>query len=307
MTDKVPSPFCAPATHAPLTKTEKAWEADGQSFPLEDGLPLLAPKALSPSAKRQKEHYDSRADNYERNLTYPHTQTYYASLDDALMAVAPTDDMGLLLEVCCGTGEGFRLFKGRFTKGIGIDISKEMLKKVPEDVRLMPIDFAQGDATALPLESDSIDTIVMLGGIHHVNDRAALFTELFRVLKPGGTFLFRDPVNDFFLWRLLRSLIYTLSPQLDSETEHPLHYKDTKEQIEASGLTLTHWSTHGLIGFCLFMNSHVLVFNRAFRFIPGIKAITRFFARMDAWMIAHLPGCKHAGLIGIGSAKKPAA
>jgi hypothetical protein len=42
---------------------------------------------------------------------------------------------------------------------------------------------------------------------------------------------------------------------------------------------LTSWKTYGFLGFCLLMNSDVLIFNRLFRFIPGIRAITRAFAR----------------------------
>src|SRR5207237_92271 len=158
---------------------------------------------------------------------------------------------------------------------IGVDISVSMLETARRQTWQAPAFFVQGDATTLPLESDAFDHVFMLGGIHHVGARAKLFSEVARVLKPGGRFIFRERVSDFLLWRGLRAMIYRLSPLLDHETEHPLLYRETAPVLEQAGLTLKRWSTHGLVGFCLLMNSDVLVFNRLFRFVPGIRAITR--------------------------------
>ena len=52
------------------------------------------------------------------------------------------------------------------------------------------------------------------------------------------------------------------------------------------------------------MNSDVLYFNRLFRFIPGIRYITRAFARFDNWCTG-LPGLRRAGLQVVGKAVKP--
>jgi hypothetical protein len=54
------------------------------------------------------------------------------------------------------------------------------------------------------------------------------------------------------------------------------------------------------------MNSDVLVFNRLFRFVPGIAALTRLSTRLDAWT-SSLPGLARAGLQVIGVAEKPEA
>jgi hypothetical protein len=71
-----------------------------------------------------------------------------------------------------------------------------------------------------------------------------------------------------------------------------------------SGLECRVWRTHGFLGFCLFMNSDVLVFNRLFRFIPGIRGITRLFAWLDGWTL-RLPLMARAGLQVVGVAVKP--
>jgi SAM-dependent methyltransferase len=46
----------------------------------------------------------------------------------------------------------------------------------------------------LEAESGAYDIVYVANTIHHVHDRASLFTEIRRVLKPGGKFYSFDPV-----------------------------------------------------------------------------------------------------------------
>lgn len=294
-------------------KTGGALSRDGQTLRAKQGpsycvnaagIPLFAVEGLGVDARRQQEHYDAIARAYEENLKYPHTRAYFEYLDHALFAAIGTQSLGTMAEICCGTGPAIDLLEGRYDEAVGVDISPAMLERAVRENSERPAAFVQGDATDLPLANAAFDTVVMLGGIHHINDRATLFREVMRVLKPGGRFVFREPVSDFFLWRALRAAIYRLSPMLDHETERPLRWQETMALLHAAGLTVTHWSTHGFLGFCLFMNSDVLIFNRLFRFIPGIAAVTRAAAQLDAWTL-RLPGLSRAGLQVIGVAGKP--
>ena len=268
------------------------------------GIPLFAQEHLSEEAVIQRAHYDRVSEDYLANLCYPHTEEYCGYLDRVLLEVARGATLGTVAEICCGRGEVFGLLGGRVGSGVGIDISLEMLKSARarhSDPRFL---FVHGDAVSLPLAADSFDSVFMLGGIHHVNDRGRLFSEVRRVLKPGGRLFWREPVSDFFLWRWLRAVIYRVSDHLDSGTERPLRRAETVSALEAAGLAVRAWKTCGFVGFCLFMNSDVLVFNRLFRFVPGIRAITRAAARLDDWAV-RLPGLSGAGLQVIGCAEKP--
>jgi hypothetical protein len=51
------------------------------------------------------------------------------------------------------------------------------------------------------------------------------------------------------------------------------------------------------------MNSDVLVLNRLLRHLPGIRAITRLWTRIDDRLV-RLPGLGHAGLQVVGVARK---
>lgn len=251
-----------------------------------DGIPCLFPEMLSGQSAAQQEHYDRVAQAYSANLLYPHTIAYTQYLDDALFDAAPADGFGDMAEICCGTGEGVQLFAGRYRRAVGVDISLSMLRRAREAVPADSVLFVQGDALNLPLASQSFDAVTILGGIHHIPDLKGLFSEIARILKPGGILIAREPVDDFALWRGIRSVIYRLSSALDAETEHPLRRVAIEAAFQHAGLRMQTWTTHGFLGFCLFMNSDVLVANRLLRFVPGIRAITKAAARFDAWCLS---------------------
>lgn len=268
------------------------------------GIPLFAGDFISNDAKVQQLHYDIIAKAYVESLAYPHTQEYMAYLDEGLFAELGQAALGCMAELCCGRGEAINLFKGRYDTAVGVDVSQKMLEAARQTFSGPNVVFVQGDVTKLPIVSESCDTVVMLGGIHHVNDREALYGQIMRILKPGGRFIFREPVDDFFLWRWVRNVIYRLAPALDFDTEAPLRKASTVAQLERGGFKVEGWKTYGFFGFCLFMNSDVLVFNRLFRYLPGIRFITRLSAKIDG-LITGLPSMGGNGLIVIGSARKP--
>ena len=258
----------------------------------------------SDDVRRQREHYDALAPLYLENLGYPHTQEYTEYLDDVFLELVGGETLGATAELCCGQGEALRLLGRRVEGGVGVDVSLEMLKAGAASEGGRRFALLQADATRLPLADASFDSVVMLGGIHHVSDRRGLFREVARILRPGGRFLWREPVSDFWLWRALRSVVYRVSPTLDAESERPLLHRETAPVLEAAGLELRTWRTLGFLGFCLLMNSDVLVANRLLRFVPGIQALARAAARFDE-LCVRLPGMGRAGVQLVGEAVKP--
>ena len=252
-------------------------------------------------AERQRRHYDRVAEAYAANLGYPHTQEYMRYLDAEFLALMPPGRLGTVVELCCGTGEAYARVAQKADFAVGLDVSFEMLKRAR---RLHPeFRVVQGDATRLPMREGFADAVIIHGGIHHVPNRLDLFREIRRILRPGGRLYFHEPVDDFWLWRAIRSIVYRLSPGLDHLTEEPLRKARTAAELREAGLRPVDWNTRGLIGFCLFMNSDILIFNRAFQFMPGIRAITRFACRVDDWMVRR-NGLKGCGLIALGSAER---
>lgn len=297
--------LCSPRTGQALRLVDGRLESSDGKEHYEisaSGIPRFTAGFVSDAGRAQQHQYDGMVAKYLENLAYPHTEEYTAYLDRQLFEVLPAGSLGTVAELCCGRGEAARLLDRRMSRCVGIDVSAGMLEiarnELPED-RFF---FAQGDATMLPLRDRSVDNVLMLGGIHHVPDRVSLFREVARILKPGGGFYFREPLDDFALWRGIRKVVYRFSSALDHNTERPLRRGETESALAQAGLALHDWQTRGFFGFCLLMNSDVLVFNRLFRYLPGIRPLTRAACRMDH-LTTSLPGLRHAGLQVIGVAR----
>ncbi|WP_101830144.1 class I SAM-dependent methyltransferase [Frankia canadensis] len=98
-------------------------------------------------------------------------------------ALAPHLPDGLLLEIGVGTGLVAQAFAARGRRLLGVDLSERMLARARERV---PGRLARADASALPLPADSVDACVAVHVLHLVGDPEGVFTELARVLRPGG-------------------------------------------------------------------------------------------------------------------------
>jgi SAM-dependent methyltransferase len=214
-----------------------------------------------------------------------------------------TQPIDTLVELCSGRGEAIRIPGLRFRRALALDVSLSMLEAGRRDMQAQSLCFLQADVTRMPLADACTDSVITLGGIHHVPDRQALFDEVSRILRPGGRFYWREPLDDFLPWRLARKLIYRASSVLDADTERPLRYEETEPQLRRAGLRLEAWRSSGFVAWCLLMNSDVLRFNRAAKFLPGVRALTRLGARLDEGALA-LPGCSGCGAQVIGQAVK---
>jgi demethylmenaquinone methyltransferase / 2-methoxy-6-polyprenyl-1,4-benzoquinol methylase len=112
-----------------------------------------------------------------------------------------------ILDIATGTGDvgvSFLKHQGkRITKIVGVDLSEEMLAKAQEKiVKIDKMTVKVGDATALPIEDNSVDATSIAFGIRNVPDVSQALSEMCRVLKPGGVSLILEfSMPRFFLVR----------------------------------------------------------------------------------------------------------
>jgi len=105
------------------------------------------------------------------------------------------------LDIGCGTGWTTFLLKRRSSgrKVTGLDISGPMLaiarqKRDSRKDERGEVEFVDGSGLDIPMDDGSFDGIVSTFGMRNVGDPPRAFSEMFRVLRPGGEFAFLDVV-----------------------------------------------------------------------------------------------------------------
>lgn len=98
-----------------------------------------------------------------------------------------------------GTGPGLLSIElGKLlpqAKIIGVDLSSEMLKiarKNAHEAGVSNYETRLGRAEEMPIESSSVDLVVTQSSLHEWENPRMGFSEIFRVLKPGGGLILKD-------------------------------------------------------------------------------------------------------------------
>jgi len=99
-----------------------------------------------------------------------------------------------LLDVGSGPGTITVEFADRVAPGrvVGLDASPEVIAKASADFSRDNLEFATGDAYALPFADHSFDVVHAHQTLQHVADPVAMLREMRRVAKPGGIVAARD-------------------------------------------------------------------------------------------------------------------
>jgi len=118
------------------------------------------------------------------------------------LAIGPIHAGEAVLDIGCGAGMDLLLAAQRIgTTGyaIGVDMTEAMVERARRSAAaasLSQVEIRQGDATALPVPTGSIDIVSSNGVLNLVPEKERGFAEIIRVLKPGGRLHLADIALD---------------------------------------------------------------------------------------------------------------
>ena len=116
-------------------------------------------------------------------------------------ALRPLDRGEHVVDVGSGAGMDSLLaakIVGPDGRVMGVEMTPEMLaraQQVARNLGLTNIEFLPGVAEALPVGDDWADVVIANGVLNLVSDKQRAFSEIWRVLRPGGVLQFADIAN----------------------------------------------------------------------------------------------------------------
>jgi SAM-dependent methyltransferase len=114
--------------------------------------------------------------------------------------IAPIAPGETVVDIGCGAGMDLLLAAeavGPVGRAIGVDMTEAMADRARAGARSRGLDNVEvrlGDAMSLPVESATVDMVISNGVLNLTPDKDQAFGEVFRILKPGGRFLYGDIV-----------------------------------------------------------------------------------------------------------------
>ncbi len=167
-----------------------------------------------------------------------HTRGVLATAE--LATAAGVDRSTRVLDLGCGVGGPARYLAATFGCQVtGVDLSPGFI----DAARYLTarcglsdqVTFQAGDAVHLPFEDAAFDTVFLQHVAMNIEDRAALYAEVHRVLRTGGRFVSYDV--------MLRDgeAVYPVPWARDASTSFLLSEGDTRTAMERAGFKAALW------------------------------------------------------------------
>jgi len=158
-----------------------------------------------------------------------------------------------VLEIAAGTGVVTRRLVSALPESVSIvatDLNQAMLDQASEVGTTRPVEWRQADAMQLPFEDSTFDAVVCQFGAMFFPDRSKAYSEVRRVLRPGGVFMFNvwDRIEENEIADTVTQALATIfpddPPRFMARTPHGYHDIATIDRdVTGGGFLAPHIST----------------------------------------------------------------
>ena len=125
-------------------------------------------------------------------------------LDTLVDVDRPLEPGGTVLDFGCGAGHGVSGFRQLGYRAFGADISLAVEVAGLEDPDGDVFRLIEMETYRVPFPADTFDFVYSEGVFEHVNNYGEAFSEIHRVLKPGGTSIHLFPAR----WRVIEGHVF---------------------------------------------------------------------------------------------------
>ncbi|MGI0079398.1 MAG: ubiquinone/menaquinone biosynthesis methyltransferase [Nitrososphaerales archaeon] len=142
---------------------------------------------------------------------------------ESLIREAAVGHGSLVLDIACGTGLVTYQFADKGVRVVGIDVTKEMLRRATHlaPYAICDVDFIQARAENLPLRSDVFDASTISLAMRNVSSQTETLDEMRRCTKKGCRVISLDfakprsslfkPFYNFYIFKLLPAMGFLIS------------------------------------------------------------------------------------------------
>ncbi len=175
-----------------------------------------------------QQHFDDLAEGYTAQIP-EHMREQFLSkkintMDNYLRGSSRFSGNIKGLDLGCGQGWYASAMTGLGYEMKGADLSEQQVRLAKEYAagKGQVIDFSQASAADIPFDDNQFDFIYSINALHHITDdalREKVFSEITRVLKPGGVFFLHEMNTENPLFNFYMSYVFPLINDIDEGTE----------------------------------------------------------------------------------------
>ena len=136
--------------------------------------------------------YNPEASSYDESRFHSKLGQHLDYMHKKIVDVLMPSPAGLVLEMGAGTGRITTWLAEKGFEVIGVDVSREMLKKAKKNanVKHSEIGLVLADMRFLPFRRATFDSCVCVNVVDHTPDVNNALKEVSKVIKPKGVFIF---------------------------------------------------------------------------------------------------------------------